>query len=212
MTVIVSPDDAPPPELVVRLVAEERLRLDIARSLTGGEEPRAKRGAIWTFLNSSFGLFLLSSVVIAGLSHLYTDHEQKLKQTEAKRVEVQKLVSEIDYRISQLDFLARQLARRDLTDKERQSNGIFVWRIVTGDVMFQPAWPDLKNVHLYGVMSRLKLVAGVPIGEDVFQSILEIENGRDRTWHYQKNDLDRLTGSLRKYRRALPAAWLRAQG
>lgn len=57
-----------------------------------------KPSAVWTFLNSNFGLFICSSVFITFISWAYNEVQQSTKGKIEKELSIQKLVTEIKYR------------------------------------------------------------------------------------------------------------------
>ena len=95
-----------------RIRLEEQYRLEIRRQI---EQEKPKSSRLWTFLNSTFGLWLLSAVVITWASTLYTQslnrriEAQKAQDTakaEATKNKdlVERLDLEIGYRLSQVQI------------------------------------------------------------------------------------------------------------
>lgn len=72
-----------------RIQAEELFRLEIRRDLEATKPSPTGMQRLWSWLNSSFGLWLLSSVVLAGLTTAYTHYrnqrDQELKSAEARQ-------------------------------------------------------------------------------------------------------------------------------
>ena len=62
---------------VERIRREEILREEIAKSL---KKPQSRKEQVWSFFNSNLGLFLLSSILLSGLTYGFTEHTQKLAQ------------------------------------------------------------------------------------------------------------------------------------
>src|SRR5215210_5887334 len=150
---IPAPDSTPSPPSthslpefeVKRIVDEEKFRHRLRIELEKGEEKKIEP-KFWTFLNSPFGLFLLSSVLLTGFARLYTDYKGAVEQAQVRRSEILKLATEFDYRLTQTEYLARELRKANLTTGTRQAYGIYIWRILVGDVMFQPSLPEFKSV------------------------------------------------------------------
>jgi len=79
-------------EQIERIRAEEALRIEIRKSL---QEPPPtqpmKKSSLWVFLNSSFGLWLLSTIFItligAKYSEMQANHKEAQRQIEAKEAE-----------------------------------------------------------------------------------------------------------------------------
>lgn len=57
-----------------------------------------KPSALWSFLNSNFGLFICSSVFITFISWAYNEVQQHTKGQLEKELTIQKLITEIKYR------------------------------------------------------------------------------------------------------------------
>ncbi len=58
---------------------------------------------LWTFLNSNFGLFVLSSIVVSFMGWAYTEFSQSIEQRELTMESVTKLTTEVSYRIQMID-------------------------------------------------------------------------------------------------------------
>lgn len=75
-------------------ILREKVRAELARG-SGSKRP------LWKFVNSSFGIWLLSSVMLSGLAFAYTEYQQ---QQAALRFEENRIISlreEIAYRLDQ---------------------------------------------------------------------------------------------------------------
>lgn len=57
-----------------------------------------KTSAVWSFLNSNFGLFICSSVFITFISWAYNEVQQSSKGKMERELSIQKLMTEIKYR------------------------------------------------------------------------------------------------------------------
>ncbi len=82
-----------------KIRAEEIFREEARNALT---QPKTSRQKILSFLNSNFGLFLLSAVLLSGLSGAYTWHTTRQSEAERTRELVTRLDIEISYRLSTL--------------------------------------------------------------------------------------------------------------
>ena len=69
-----------------RVRAEETLRLEVQEQIRGQRE-RSGREQVWSFLNSSFGIWLLSSVVLAFVVNIYS-YQQRLGAAEKAKIEI----------------------------------------------------------------------------------------------------------------------------
>jgi len=157
---------------------EEQYRLEVRKQL---EDKPKRTSRIWTFLNSTFGLWLLSALLITWAGTLYTQsqnrHTETLKKQEVERAEAQKeaelierLDLEIGYRFSRFQTELAYLVQPDwshirfLPGKGQKD----VREIV--DSLSQP--PKGKRPSLYEEFSNtstLALIAElrrhVPLGE-----------------------------------------------
>jgi hypothetical protein len=91
---------------------------------TEGAQPRKSRirklvapgllKGLWTFLNSAFFLFLLSTVAITWATKLYTDYQAREELRSERRLQAIRLVSEVSLRsirLSSLEFRREQLLK-----------------------------------------------------------------------------------------------------
>lgn len=62
-----------------RIVQEEKYREEVRQQL---KAPTKKSSKIMSFLNSNFASFLLSTVIVGGISVLYSNHQEALKKIE----------------------------------------------------------------------------------------------------------------------------------
>lgn len=138
--------------------------------------PSEKRNRWLTFLNSPFGLFLLSSVVIAGLGRLYSDYEAHLSDLKERRNALSELVTEMEYRVTEADFFARDVEGvQHLTE---YNSCVMLWRIVVGDREYRPAVPSMREVHWLGLVSRGKTLTGLT-SRDPEAAILKLQFDTD---------------------------------
>ena len=72
---------------------------------------KAKALTLWHFLNSNFGLFLLSTFFLSFSSWIYTQWTQGLEQDRVRTQSIRKLETEINYRTRLMDnFFASECA------------------------------------------------------------------------------------------------------
>jgi len=122
------------------------------------------RLTIWKFLNSSFGLWLLSAVFITGIGSLYT--QQKAAEEEKRKREeiVEKLDLEISFRYSQVLKRLWELSTKDQSNLQLAPNATAedVRKAVVTLTERQaneldPMYPEFGNyglVTLYAELSR----------------------------------------------------------
>jgi hypothetical protein len=144
-----------------RLWMEERFRAEVRAQL---ERQASKdiQGKWIKFLNSSFGLWILSALFISGAGSLYTQwhttHQEVQKKAEQRRSEEQRLLelharmkSEIAHRMSQALIRLSDVA--DPRNQERLRKGytpkdvkIILEDFATGTgLRLAPLYPDLSN-------------------------------------------------------------------
>lgn len=100
---------------------EEIFRAEVRRELEAKEPPsHAKK--VWTFLNSSFALWFLSSVVLAGLTTAVTAYQAK-RSEQLRKVQIERrLDTEISSRIG-LTLRTVRLERAKIAGGEAQGPG-----------------------------------------------------------------------------------------
>lgn len=90
---------------------EEVYRQEVKKSF---EENKSKKSSrIVTFLNTSLGIFILSTIFVSLFSWLYKEYSSYKMENDQKRVSLEKLKVEIPYRISYL-----KKANQHLFEKE----------------------------------------------------------------------------------------------
>ncbi|MES2780936.1 MAG: hypothetical protein V4651_13675 [Bacteroidota bacterium] len=126
-----------------------------------------KPSALWTFLNSSFGLFICSSVFITFISWSYTQVQQNNKITAEREQTIRKLITEIKYRNI---LLATKLDYYQYCEDSMNYDAIDqVYTVFKGDIEqlidgkkeatdFTPIFPEYANrglITLYWELSSL---------------------------------------------------------
>jgi hypothetical protein len=97
-----------------KIELEERYRFEIRNKLEENTKNRSP-SRLWAFVNSSFGLWLLSAIFISGIGTIYTQVQnsraERLKKEEVIRAEalktkelIDRLDLEIGYRLSQVQI------------------------------------------------------------------------------------------------------------
>jgi hypothetical protein len=182
-------------EEVHRIEVEEHLRFAIRQDLEARGRDRRFRASVWRFLNSAFGLFVCSSVVLAGIARLHAYYQQQEEQRAANQAEIALYASELDYRVRQIEFWRTQLVP-DPSDKPE----INIWRIVVGDELFTPTHPQFRHFHARGILNRLGVLTRERPAEAI-EAISRLENlGRWTNWEYDVRRLDPPLSQLRTYR------------
>jgi hypothetical protein len=82
-----------------RIRAEEIFRLEVCRELEASKPRRSRRERLWSLLNSSFALWFLSSVVLAGLTTAFAYYQSSRGEQIRKAEIARRLDTEISSRI-----------------------------------------------------------------------------------------------------------------
>ena len=114
---------------VQKIAEEERLRYRL-RSEFDLQAKESPRSSWWNFLNSHFGLFLLSSVLLAGLTGLHTQAQYYSRQLELRNQEILKVTTELKYRLEQIKRYSGQMKEAAPGSKVGASR--FIWYTVYG--------------------------------------------------------------------------------
>ena len=91
-------------------MAEERTDKEAAKE--------RQSGGVWNFVNSSFGLWLLSTVALGLLTTGYTFLAKSIEESGAKAERVRKMNLEVESRLSQFLVSVRGMVNDDLSLKE----------------------------------------------------------------------------------------------
>ncbi len=117
----------------------------------------SKGSRLWSFLNSNFGLFVCSSIVLASLSYGY--HQWIKYQDDQRKIE--QLDIEISLRLRDMSALAQ------LPDRNRYDNVENIQRVDEGDSkkfwIRRPAFPEYKDKNTTSLMWQLYLL--VPVSD-----------------------------------------------
>jgi hypothetical protein len=139
-------------ELINRIRAEEIVRFEVKKELEKND--KGSQSKLWTFLNSNFGLFILSSIVLGLISWGYTTLQTRSAENVQKRVLERRLVTEMRYRVLIVDLKIQDgreapdsIAWRFLYDIEdtfhghtsRTANG------KTSETSFSPIFSEFSN-------------------------------------------------------------------
>ena len=179
---------------------EEEYRYEVRNKLQ--ETPNKKVSTLWIFLNSSFGLWLLSAICITGLGGLYTqwqnakteqfkkselDHAEQLKTQQT----IERLDSEIGYRLSQIQVRLNTLAHS--SPNSRKDGVIEVLNSVSqppGKSYFA-AYPEYSDYSLIALVAELRRYV-VGEGRDALDRILADLTGIYVLMEVEKVDLENI--------------------
>jgi hypothetical protein len=150
-----APNHSLPEDIVERIIAEERLRLQVREELERAKKTQSTSGLnLWAFLNSGFGIFLLSSIFVTGLGGLFTYWTQHNKEKEERVREEKRLLAEFDFRLKELETRITQINSTNNIE-EKGTFTVFIWRAARGDGGFQAAVPEFRNVHWADIVIQL---------------------------------------------------------
>lgn len=92
-----------------RILNEEIFRKKVLKELKLSRKPPVHNGywmlgKLWKFVNSAFGLWVLSSLVLGGITFLYTLYTESAHEKIQKSATIDRLDTEISKRIAELDY------------------------------------------------------------------------------------------------------------
>jgi hypothetical protein len=163
--------------------AIERRREEIA-SIRARREQEAKAAALvaksrgerwWTLLNSPLTLFLLSSVVLTGVSQLYARSQAEATERAERRASFFRLFTELEYRIARLEIDDDLLS--DLgpgAESEMRRIGDHAQKIVTGAAADGQSAPEYRNVYLGAIVNQVELAAGLPANRELAPEVEDL--------------------------------------
>jgi len=211
--------DDPLPDLRKRQIQlEENYRSTIREELEKAAKPKNR---VSGFLNSGFGLWLLSALFVSAAGSVYTDYQTRARAeaqaTEAKRAEekkIKELTQRIDLEISYRMSLA--LARLEAANRDQPTSGARLHQSVKtalepltrpmGDSM-PPLFPEFRAYSGLALIAELR--RHVPDGEGlrlrkVLASLTGLvatvdagQSGRPRSAHNVAGDLISIMKSAR---------------
>jgi hypothetical protein len=169
------------PEEMDRIQKEELFRSKVRKEvedLAAQSETVGTLGSIWSFLNSNFGLWLLSAVVISGLGTLYSNHQAKLadetaqlaSQRSAKAATnelYERLTIEISFRLSSALATLHEAEKLDATkaakERQRETTRALALFFLPATDQAPPLFPDFKSYSGVALIAEMRRHA--PIGE-----------------------------------------------
>jgi hypothetical protein len=160
---------------IQKIAEEERLRFRLRSELD--PSPKEKRSKLLTFLNSPFGLFLLTSVFLAGLTGSFAQIQSHARQIDVRNQDIIKLTTELKYRTSWFQHFSKEMKEAAPGNKIGASR--FIWYTNRGGPEnYKPSVPEFSAVTTYGLLSRLRLL-GVTAGTDeALKSVSSLEYGQ----------------------------------
>lgn len=160
---------------VKRITAEERLRNRLRSEFE--LEAKDKKPGWSKFLNSPFGLFLLGSVLLSGLTGIHTKAQYNSRQAELRNQDIFKATTELQYRLHQIERYSSQMKQAAPGNKVAASR--FIWYTVYGGPEYYHASvPEFAGVTTYGLIGRLRLLGVTDGTEGALKSVIALEDGQ----------------------------------
>lgn len=159
------------PEEIVRIKQEEVLRAEIRKELALSPPQATEEGwlqILWKFLNSTFGIWLLSTVVVASVAHFYDKQQTAYRETEAQRKEqeaesrrtreiYERVALEVSYRFSSTMAKLKAASTKYGQRLDAESQGAISEAF---DPLYKPAAEGNPPLYPeYGAYSGLALIA-----------------------------------------------------
>lgn len=186
------------------IVRDEIVRGAIRTQLQAPTKPHGPRLKLWAFLNSAFGIFVLSSILVSGLSAALTYAQSRAQESKNQAAQVRRLLAEFDFRLNEIDVRAARIRNTDSrTEKGQQT--MYVWRAARGNSDYQPALPEFRNVHWAGIIIQLDGFGVAGNAALAVAATWDLENGRtvaaeDGYYLFPPNFLEQKARTLRAYR------------
>lgn len=174
-----------------RIKNEEFFRYEVRKSL----DRNKKSSSLWLFLNSAFGIFVFSSIIIGGLSFAYQEWQDNIRAMEMQEIEAREN-NQVRDRLRE-ETLVRLGAIQKLKEGAKLYESLNVWIAYWGkpikdqtDLPFKyynsrALFTKYENWTLFEVLAELKNYEG----EFVRQSI-------DRTMVEMRGNIDNLNGGI----------------
>jgi hypothetical protein len=163
-----------------------------------------KPSRLWDFLNSTFCLFFLSSVVLSGIVSIYRIQLQTAAEDHNAYQEAMKYATEFNYRLAKIEF--HRAVIEGLEAGNRPSLAMI--QIIKGQeetvdqfMRFEPSLPEFKNINMLAIAGRLKGLGINKRYDDVSKALLALEQGWDQNYGVDTKTIDTSIESLRLYKR-----------
>jgi hypothetical protein len=140
-------------EVVKRITAEEMFRFEVQKKLRDKDEG-APKSKYMKFVNSPFGLFLLSAIFISGLSGVFQLWVEQLKLIDTKHEAQKRIMSEYKWRFNDQDKLVADAGKATEIDN-KGADSILIYRVAYGANEYQTSLPEFKGESWGGLITRL---------------------------------------------------------
>jgi hypothetical protein len=156
-----------PDEAIQRITAEEMARFEVRERLRKKKTDNSESKTL-KFLNSAFGLFILTTIFVSGVGGLFTWWNQKNKDEQAKTEIEKKLLAEFEWRLVDVDARIATIGSTSDVDV-KGAETIMIYRTAIGAPEFQSALPEFKNEHWAGIIIQLD---DLGVSENAAQAIV----------------------------------------
>jgi hypothetical protein len=94
---------------------------------------------------------------------------------------------------------------KNAPDNDKTGHNVLIWRVVIGNIEYQPSLPEFKGVHWFGIVSRLRLLGVSKLSDDAGKTIIDLEYGKGEDWNnkYDTPSLQAYLSLLKSYREVL---------
>lgn len=192
-----------------RIILEEKFRNKIKKELE--TKPSGKLN-ILKFLNSNFGSFMLSTVIVGGISFAYNLHQESLDKIEKERIEIQinetkkgKLFTELAHRLATLKTLKDSLKVYQSKDIYLAYHGSSIGNdpsINATFYNFKSYYPEFSEFSALKVLDELISVDKINNYSDLRNRIINVNSdivNLGQSWYYQINSRKSLPKGVEIY-------------
>jgi hypothetical protein len=114
------------------------------------------RSRLWAFLNSSFGLFVLSSVVLSFMTWAYTEVSHSIEQRKVTTESITKLKTEMSYRIRLInDYFESECSEDSILTERGKKTFEDIRSIYRAEPTYQSIFPENKQKDLHILLWEL---------------------------------------------------------
>jgi hypothetical protein len=190
-------------ETVERIIAEETIRLEVREKLDKRKSDESSSRLV-KFLNSSFGLFLLSTIFVTGLGGLFTYWTQRSKDIRTEQGTKEKLLAEYEWRLIDLDGRIAQNHANPANPEVWGVNSLMTIKAVNGND-FATTLPEFKEVNWAGLIIQLRELGISDYADEAIRATKVLTDGpfphkdSGNRGYLDSEILDRLSGTLHKY-------------
>lgn len=169
-----------------RILLEERYRFEIKKKL---DKDTKEKFNFFSFLNSNFASFLLSTIIVGSISFIYNNHQENIKNEELRS----KLFTEFSHRLNTLESITDTLSEYESKDIYLAYYGSKIGsdpKINASYYNFRSYYPEYSDNTIIKVLDELsKFYNDIRI-EHLKNSLIEVTPviiNLGQSWFYQIN-------------------------